>query len=297
MIVSAVEKSNQRETPMTSTPRLLFSTGSLYVYDLSLAFQLSAEAGFDGVEVMCDERYSTRHREYLQQLSDQHNQPIHVLHTPFSPRLPGWYNAQHDQIERITQTLKLAEKLNAESIVVHLPDKRSMATISFNDRSFRIPWRKVTLNPVKDWMENQLAAVQKKTSVKIAIENMPAKKVAGQLIEKVWWNDIESWSQVHEWLTLDTTHWATKRVNPLDAYRAAKGRVCHVHLSNYNGREHRLPQKGNLNLRTFLNVLAEDQYAGTISVELHPGVLEFSNLRKVRQNMVETHDFCRSSLS
>ena len=98
---------------MTSTPRLLFSTGSLYVYDLSLAFQLSAEAGFDGVEVMCDERYSTRHREYLQQLSDQHNQPIHVLHTPFSPRLPGWYNAQHDQIERITQTLKLAEKLNA----------------------------------------------------------------------------------------------------------------------------------------------------------------------------------------
>lgn len=278
------------------TAQVLFSTGSLYIYDLALVFELSAEAGYDGVEIMCDERYSSRDPGYLQHLSATYAQPIRVLHTPFSPRLPGWSDP-HDEVRRIQHTLRLAETLHAESMVVHLPRLRDWLTLSLNQRSIRLPWFKLPAHSVKHWIEHDLPAVQAKTQIKIALENLPGKNIAGHIIDSTWRNEVETWSRVHDWLTLDTTHWATKKINPTDAYRAAGARVCHVHLSNYNGREHRLPMKGNLNLRAFLNALAQDSYAGTISLEVHPAVLEFSSRQRVRKHMKESLDFCREHLA
>lgn len=40
--------------------RLIFSTGSLYLLDTALVFDMAAEAGFDGMEIMCDDRFTTR---------------------------------------------------------------------------------------------------------------------------------------------------------------------------------------------------------------------------------------------
>lgn len=278
-----------------SEARVILSTGSLYILDLAHVFELAAETGYDGIEVMCDERYSTRDPEYLHKLSRTYNLPILAVHTPFSPRVMGWNGANHCQVERILCTLQLAEKLQAESIVVHVPRKIGVASLNLGSTIWNFPWQ-TPFHGVKYWIENELAHVQERTPVKIALENMPIRRVLGREVDPTWYNEVETWSQVHSWLTLDTTHWATKSISPAIAYEAARGKVWHVHLSNYDGREHRLPHRGHLDLANFLRTMAEDEFAGTISVELAPDALEFNNADALHRNLLDSLHFCRQHL-
>lgn len=273
---------------------IIFSTGSLYPLDVARCFELAAEAGFDGVEVMCDDRWSTRDPAYLPPLAERTGQPVRAVHSPFSPSTMGWPGVS-DELDRVKRSLKLAEKLGAGVLVVHLPMKVGRLMVRAGQQRLTLPWGN-PFGPVKDWIANGgLAAAQRATPVRIAIENMPKVDWAWQ-DNPVWWNDVEAWAAVHEHLTLDTTHWATFGVDPLAAYRAARGRVAHVHLSNFDGREHRLPQRGDLDLGAFLGALAGDGFAGTISLELHPAALSFSNGPRLRRNLAASLDFCRHHL-
>jgi sugar phosphate isomerase/epimerase len=276
-------------------PRLLFSTGSLHVVDIAHCFALAEEAAFDGIEVMCDNRWSTRDPHYLAALAERHRLPPLVLHTPFSARLPGW-SRPDDQVGRIEQTLQLAAQLGAETLVVHLPERVWLRRYAVFGRTVRIPQRS-GFAPVKRWFDERLQQVQRGTAVRIAVENMPTIRLFGQPVRHMWWNTVPEWSRVHDYLTLDTTHWATHGVEPLDAYRAAGPHVCHVHLSNYDGRQHRLPQRGRLDLGAFLSALAADTFEGTVSVELHPDALGFPDDAAIRRNLRETVAFCREHLA
>lgn len=275
--------------------RVIFSTGSLYIFDLAYVFELAAEAGYDGMEIMCDDRYSTRDPEYLSRLSNLYDLPILTVHTPFSPRLMGWNGANHCEVERILCTLKLAEQLDAESIVVHVPRKMGAGSLKLGSRIWNFPWQTPFLG-VKYWIEHELPQVQQQTRVKIALENMPTRHMLGREVDPTWYNEIDTWSQVHEWLTLDTTHWATKSISPTLAYEAAQGRVWHIHLSNYDGKEHRLPHRGHLDLANFLRTLAEDDFQGTVSIELSPDALEFDNPVALRRHLLDSLHFCRQHL-
>jgi sugar phosphate isomerase/epimerase len=275
--------------------RLIFSTGSLYLMDTAHCFVLAAEAGFDGIEVMCDDRWSTRDPLYLAALAERHRQPVLVCHTPFSSQLQGW-DHPGDQVGRIEKTLRLAESLGAESIVVHLPERIWLRRVRLLGRTVRVPTRS-SLRGLKPWFEEELRRFQRRTTVRVAIENMPAGFLFGRPVSHVWWNTVPEWSRVHRWLTLDTTHWATHGVNPLDALRAAGDHLSHVHLSNYDGRQHRLPQRGRLDLAAFLRELASSGFEGTVSVELHPDALEFHDDAALRRNLAETVAFCREHLA
>ena len=277
------------------TARILFSTGSLYVLDVSHVFALAADAGYDGMEVMCDDRWSTRDPRYLRDLATQHHLPVRVLHTPFSPKIPGWGYAG-DEINRIERTLDLAEELEAESIVVHLPAKLGWKMLHVGGMEIRLPMLSGQ-SKVKTWIEQKLPDVQRKSPVKIALENMPLTSIAGFNGDPIWWNDIPEWSQIHPHLTMDTTHWGTKGVDPVEAYQAAAGRVAHVHLSNYyQGEEHHLPHKGDLKLGKLLQIMAADDYSGTISLEVHPHQLEYKNPKSLRKHMRDAAQFMRKHL-
>jgi sugar phosphate isomerase/epimerase len=276
------------------TARLIFSTGSLYLLDTARSFELAAEAGFDGIEIMCDDRFGTRDPHYLGELSARYQLPVLTAHTPFSHRVPGWPDST--PLALIRQTLKLAEQIGAESIVVHTPTWVGQGFLAVGGRTLRFPWSS-PFTEVKRWIEADLAAEQARTTVKIAIENMPGKQFMGTLVNPAWWNTIEEWSRIHDHLTLDTTHWGTYGIDPLDAYRAAGSRVAHVHLSNFDGREHRLPHKGYLDLKAFLRALAADDFSGTVSVEVHPDSLEFYDADLLRRNMADSVAFCREYLA
>lgn len=279
---------------MTDHARLIFSTGSLYPMDVSTCFELAAEAGLDGIEVLCDDRWSTRDPAGLARLSERHGLPVLAVHTPFSERLHGWPGVS-DKVEVIRRALALAEALEAEVLVVHLPHTAGRLVVQAHGVSLAFPWFSA-FRGVRVWMENGgLADAQQATAVRIAVENMPAARW-GVRANPVWRNTIAGWSSVHDHLTLDTTHWATFKIDPLEAYRAANGRVRHVHLSNFDGREHRLPHKGKLDLGAFLRALAADGFAGTVCLELHPEALRFTNERSLRRNLSRSVAFCRKHL-
>ena len=56
------------------------------------------------------------------------------------------------------------------------------------------------------------------------------------------------------------------------------------HLSNYNGREHRLLQGGHLPLADFLRRLNRDRYRGIVTLELQPDVLRDEDEGQVSAN-------------
>ncbi len=281
-----------------SPARIILSTGSLYTLETGHVFALAAETGFDGIEIMCDPRPITRDPAALQALSEQYTLPILTLHSPFLKlALPDWEDAQ-DEVSRVCRTLQLAERLNAESIVVHLPWRIGVKQFWLSSHFVSVPWPfERRYNRMKMWIANELAAVQRGTPVRIAIENMPVRSLLGLHINASWWNSIDEWSRVHDWLTLDTTHWGTLGINPVDAYRAARERVQHVHLSNYDGREHRLPHRGHLDLAAFLQALAADDFAGTVSLEAGPDVLEAPDENAIRRNLQASIDFMRQHLN
>ncbi len=277
--------------------RVIFSTGSLWLMDTAHAFDLAAAAGFDGIEVMCDERVTSRDPDYLQQLSKRYQLPIPVVHTPFSRRVPGW-GRDKSELDRIQRTLHLAEAIGAESIVVHLPLRMGWTTVRVGAWRTRLPWRS-QFGDVRKWIASgELARQQQETDVQIAIENMPTKRMLGRDINPAHWNTIQDWSTVHTHLTLDTTHWGTFGIDPTEALRAAGERVKHVHLSNYaHGQEHRLPQKGDLDLGIFLQTLAGMDFRGTVSLEVTPDALAFTEPDVTRRKLRESLDFCREHLS
>ncbi len=48
---------------------IALSTGSLYTYGTARVFELAAEAGYDGIEILTDHRWDSRQPAYLRRLS------------------------------------------------------------------------------------------------------------------------------------------------------------------------------------------------------------------------------------
>jgi sugar phosphate isomerase/epimerase len=129
--------------------------------------------------------------------------------------------------------------------------------------------------------------------VLIGVENMPAKPFLGRRVDIHWLNDLETLSQMPH-LTLDTTHIGTWGLDLLAVYERLKARIVHVHLSDFDGREHRRPGEGRLPLGELLQRLTRDGYEGTVSLELGPEALEAEDEAQVRAHLQRAVDFCRT---
>jgi sugar phosphate isomerase/epimerase len=268
---------------------ILLSTGSLHTYGLCRAVELAAQTGFDGVEIIIDHRADTWQVDYLRRLSEENGIPISCLHSPFLLNVPGW---SHKDGERIERTVKLAETLGASTVVAHLPTRWRYGILLTAKRRILIPNLLRRNKAPVAWFEQTLPFVQAETPVSIAIEIMPMFRGMGWPVNAHYWNTLDEWVRFDH-LTLDTTHCGTWKVDPRKAYDRADGRVSHVHLSNYDGREHRLPHQGKLKLDKFLRHLAADNFQGQISVETAPEAMEIEDEERVRENLAASLAFCR----
>jgi sugar phosphate isomerase/epimerase len=252
----------------------ILSTGSLWSYSLERCFAFASQAGFDGLELMVDVRWESRQEAYLKGLIQRHGLPVLALHSPFFGHLPGWPAGQP---ERIMLAADLAAALGAAVVVHHLPMRAGYLWITAGARLFPLPlpfW-----NPERGyrvWLEREYPALQPRLAaekgVTLCIENMPAQRQLGRRRQWHHWNTLAAMSRFPA-ITLDTTHLGTWGLEPVEVYPALAGRVGHVHLSNFNGQEHRRPEDGRLRLDAFLTRLAADGYAGAVSLELQPDVL------------------------
>lgn len=251
--------------------RFLLSTGSLYAYGVNRCFALAAAAGFDGMEVVVDRRWDTRQPEYLQALGDQYRLPILALHTPFDDDiLREWPD---NPPGRIRETVRLAEAVGAEVVIHHLPLRPEVRWLRV--RTTRVPWPILfprSGSTYAAWLLDGYAQLQAATPVTLCIENMPALRRFGRRWNPARWNTIEGLLRFPH-LTLDTTHLGTWGLDPTEVYTQLGGRVRHVHLSNFDGQEHRRPETGRLHLDRLLGRLAADGFAGTVTLELAPDAL------------------------
>ena len=79
----------------------------------------------------------------------------------------------------------------------------------------------------------------------------------------------------------------------LALYERLKERIVHLHLSDYDGREHRLPGQGHLPLAELLQRMSLDGYCGAIVIETCPQALGAGDDKQVRKKLGEALQFCR----
>ncbi len=253
---------------------ILLSIGTVHTYNLDRAFFIAGDLGFDGVELIIDDRRSTYDPVGLKSLIDRYRLPILSIHSPFGfIEIPEWGS---DPVERMRRTLKLAEDIGSEIVVIHLP--------FFTERRYA------------RWLMNELPLWQSKTKVKLAVENMPhSYKLLGwlgvplntgafyevdrhkginsllRLISKRCyphnnWKTILSFDH----LVLDTTHLATGGIDPIVAYEKMKSKLTLIHVSNFDGKEHQPLGMGTIDMEGFLRHVKADDYRGIVTLELIP---------------------------
>jgi sugar phosphate isomerase/epimerase len=280
--------------------RFTFSTASIHTYGTSRTFEIAKQAGFDGMELMIDYRPDTRDADYIQRLIDRFQIPVLSVHSPFSMYAQGW---SQDDAEAVQRSVQMAETLGAEAVVVHLPPKIDFTALELSIGS----WRKRVMTWLpgsryrrfQRWMETDFTAFQDSTSVELCVENLPAHILAWKRRNLYAWNPV---SMQHlepikrfRALTMDTTHLATWGLEPADVYPHWNSHIRHVHLSNYDGQEHRLPNEGRLRLDRLVNLLARDQFNGTITLELYPAVCGAGNPdTMVIDRLAHSLEVCRS---
>lgn len=276
---------------------IALSTGSLYTYGLARVFALAAETGYDGVEVLVDGRRDSRDAAYLRRLSSEFALPIVALHSPFVRDIPQW---PPDSLSRLRHTVGLAQALEVPLVVAHLPSRLYTVHVGLDflkQARFRLPLPFPRRGPWYRFLrEGGLQHLCSNTGVKIALENMPAQRFAGLTVNGFWFNRLEDLAGFPH-LCLDTTHLGSWGLDPIEAYARLAGRVGHVHLSNFDGREHRAPHQGKLPLDRFLRRLARDGYTGAVSVECSPEALGAEKEGKCRRAVAGALSFCRDNLT
>jgi sugar phosphate isomerase/epimerase len=255
--------------------KFIFSTGSLYTYGIDRCFDLAGRAGFDGIELMIDRRWDARQPDFVQRLIERFALPVHAVHSPFEPA-PGW---PAPASERVHLSVRLAEALGARVVVLHLPLVLGYATVQMGARRFFAPLPGWDMEGAyRAWLANDFFLLQQATSVELCVENLPAKTFLGRRFNVHTWNPIshETLDVILRFnaLTMDTTHLGTWGLEPVDVYHSWRQHVRHIHLSNFDGREHRLPEKGVLRLDRLLAMLSADGYGGAVSFELHPDAID-----------------------
>jgi sugar phosphate isomerase/epimerase len=273
---------------------IILSTGSLYTYGLGRCFELARDTGFDGVEVLIDQRPDTYQARYLDRLREEYELPILALHSPFLPA-DSWGRSTSVHVQR---SARLAQQLGVGVVVAHLPRRLSGILV-------RCMWRgghRVVL-PVPwggdaEWLvflREGLLSLEAETGVVIAVENMPVGRVGPFRLNGYWLNTPEDMASLPD-ITMDTTHVGTWGYDLLAFYKGLRDRVSHVHLSNFNGREHRLLGDGHLPLAELLQHLASDGYQGHISLETNPVNVGAEDEDRARARLSDSLAFCRQHL-
>ncbi|HEX2032852.1 MAG TPA: sugar phosphate isomerase/epimerase family protein [Chloroflexota bacterium] len=271
------------------------STGSVYTYGTARAFELAAAAGYDGVELIVDDRWDTRQPEYLRRLSAAHGIPVLSVHSPFGVA-SGW---PRDEVERVKLALDVAEAVGARTLNLHLPYRRQDLALAAGWRRWGLPLLPASAGhrAYLRWLtDGGLAELQAGTPVSLVVENLPMRRVLGRRFS---YYALNTWEGLRRFprLCLDTTHCGTTGDDLLAVYEGLADRVAHIHLSDYDGKfQHQPLGRGWLPLGPLLQRLEARGYSGTVVVELTPHGLPVQDEAKLAAELRRNLDFCRLHL-
>lgn len=230
-------------------PRIGLSTVSVYPESSAHAFAYAGSLGYDTVEVMVGIDALSQQTSAIQQLSTHHGIPVSAVHAPcllFTQRV--WGTEPWGKLER---SAEMAATLGAEVVVVHPP--------------FR--WQKTY---ARDFVDG-IAALEESTGIAFAVENMYPWRASSRGMEMYlpgWDPSAEPYANT----TIDLSHAAIARSDPVAMARRLGDRLRHIHLTDGTGSakdEHLVPGRGSIGAREFLRHLASVGFGGEIVVEIN----------------------------
>jgi sugar phosphate isomerase/epimerase len=251
---------------------VIFSTGSLWPFGLDRVFGWAVEAGYDGMEVMMDDRWDTHQAVYLNAAAEKHGIPILALHPPIKEgvwRLPPG--------ETLIRAARLAQKISCPVVVAHPPP----------------PGR-----PLQRWKAAVLSEARSQSKAAVAVENMPRNKRSFAVRRGSCYLP-EHLMGVGD-VTLDTSHVGASNIDLLETHARLRSQLRHIHLSDSDlkgGDQHRLPGKGKLPLGGFLGEIGRSDYAGAVSLELKPWPLGAPDPKVILERMKAALEFAREGLA
>ena len=229
--------------------KVALSTASCYPETCTTAFEMAADLGFDGVEVMVWTDPVSQDPDALRGLSERFGVPVLAIHAPcllLTQRV--WSTDPWTKLERARDA---AEKVGAPTVVVHPP--------------FR--WQR---EYARGFVEG-IARMQGETDLQFAVENMfPWRARSREVVAyQPHWDPL-ALDVPH--VTLDLSHTAVSDSDAVQVLDALGRRLSHVHLADGSGSnkdEHLVPGRGSQPCADVLERLARAGYDGSVVLEIN----------------------------
>jgi sugar phosphate isomerase/epimerase len=234
--------------PVPAVPPVLVATGPFFMFSLEETFELIAEAGFDGAELMIMQDKVSQDPLRLGALAARYGVPVPAVHGPFL--VATWLVFGTDPNGKLERCVRFAETAKVSTVVIHPPYRWQVQ--------------------YADWLDEEIPRIREETGVTIAVENMFAINVNGRSLR---FFSGTTPSELGRWpyLVLDTSHLAVAGGDLLAAWDALADRVVHLHVSNNDGRgrdTHGLLDRGVLPLGDFLQEVGASGFGGAVTLEL-----------------------------
>jgi len=229
-------------------PPIALSTASVYPEPARAAFEIAAELGYDGVELMVWSEAISQDPAAVSRLADEHGVPVLAVHAPclaVTQRVWG-----SDPIERIRRSVTAAARLGASTVVLHPP--------------FR--WQR----RYAAQFAAEVARAGEYAGVALAVENMFPVTRGG--IRSVPYSPGFDPTEVgHAQYTLDLSHTAAAGSDALAMLDRMGSGLAHVHLADGSGGprdEHLVPGRGTQPCAEVCQRLTDSGFAGVVVLEI-----------------------------
>ena len=261
-----VQSIDERDGPLVA-----LSTASVYPESNANGFALGSRLGYDAVEVMVGIDPVSQDIKAVKHLSEYHEIPVCAVHAPcllITQRV--WGTEPWGKLER---SAEMAHEVGADVVVVHPP--------------FR--WQR---EYARNFVEG-IAGLEERTGIAFAVENMYPWRASRREMQVY----VPGWDpRGHGYAntTIDLSHSATAKSDPLEMARGLGDRLRHIHMTDGTGSakdEHLVPGRGNQPVAELLEHLASVEFRGHIVVEINT---RRSGTREVRElDLMESLAFVR----
>jgi sugar phosphate isomerase/epimerase len=226
------------------------STASVYPETTNHAFDYADRLGYDAVEVMVSIDVVSQSVEKILALRDYHQIPVCAIHAPcllITQRVWGT-----DPWHKLERSAEMAKALDADVVVVHPP--------------FR--WQR---DYAEGFVEG-IAELERRTGIAFAVENMYPWRATSRREMKVYQPGWDPSEHPYANTTIDLSHAATAKSDPIAMAERLGPRLRHVHMTDGSGSpkdEHLVPGHGNQPCGPFLERLARTGFEGHIVAEIN----------------------------
>jgi sugar phosphate isomerase/epimerase len=233
---------------MSLSPPVALSTASVYPEPVAAGFELAAELGYDGVELMVWSDPVSQDVAAVDRLAERFGIPVLAVHAPCLAVTQRVWGA--DPIVRIRRSVDAAAKLGADTVVLHPP--------------FR--WQRRYAAAFAD----EVARAGEYAGVALAVENMFPLQRAG--LRTVPYSPGYDPTEVgHAHYTLDLSHTAAAGSDALAMLDRMGDRLTHLHLTDGSGSprdEHLVPGRGTQPCAEVCERLTASGFSGVVVLEI-----------------------------